>query len=177
MAVKPNGKVSVIDFTATFSSLSGGRLSIGGVPVCYPKMNRPGLVGGVVLRRGGTTRLAEPRGRTVLVSARQTDHDEREPRARRHAGQPPDPSGTADVLRLSQQPVDRRHRRGSQLIHRRARRRVTAPLTFLDPARITNPHRPDGLPPTAVRRVISKTTNTPESRTSRAGGRSSALAQ
>ena len=37
MAVKANGKVSIIDFTATFSPLSGGRLSIRGVPVCYPK--------------------------------------------------------------------------------------------------------------------------------------------
>ena len=37
MAVKANGKVSIIDFTATFSPLSGGRLSIGGVPVCGPK--------------------------------------------------------------------------------------------------------------------------------------------
>ena len=37
MAVKPNGKVSIIDFTSTFSPLSGGRVSISGVPVCYPK--------------------------------------------------------------------------------------------------------------------------------------------
>ena len=37
MTVKANGKVSIIDFTATFSPLSGGRLSISGVPVCYPK--------------------------------------------------------------------------------------------------------------------------------------------
>jgi hypothetical protein len=37
MAVKPNGKVRIIDFTATFASLSGGRLSMSGVPVCYPK--------------------------------------------------------------------------------------------------------------------------------------------
>ena len=37
MAVKANGKVSIIDFTATFSPLSGGRLSISGVPVCYAK--------------------------------------------------------------------------------------------------------------------------------------------
>ena len=37
MAVKANGKVKIIDFTATFTPLSGGRLSISGVPVCYPK--------------------------------------------------------------------------------------------------------------------------------------------
>ena len=37
MAVKANGDVSIIDFTAKFSPLSGGRLSISGVPVCYPK--------------------------------------------------------------------------------------------------------------------------------------------
>jgi len=37
MAVKAKGKVSIIDFTARFSPLSGGRLSISGVPVCYPK--------------------------------------------------------------------------------------------------------------------------------------------
>jgi hypothetical protein len=37
MAVKSNGKVRIIDFTATFAPLSGGRLSMGGVPVCYPK--------------------------------------------------------------------------------------------------------------------------------------------
>jgi hypothetical protein len=37
MAVKPNGKVRIIDFTATFAPLSGGRLSMSGVPVCYPK--------------------------------------------------------------------------------------------------------------------------------------------
>ena len=37
MTVKTNGKVRIIDFTATFSPLSGGRLSMGGVPVCYPK--------------------------------------------------------------------------------------------------------------------------------------------
>ncbi len=37
MAVKPNGKVKIIDFTATFSPLPGRRLSISGVPVCYPK--------------------------------------------------------------------------------------------------------------------------------------------
>ena len=37
MTVKTNGKVRIIDFTATFSPLSGGRLSMSGVPVCYPK--------------------------------------------------------------------------------------------------------------------------------------------
>jgi hypothetical protein len=37
MVVKPNGKVKIIDFTATFSPLPGGRLSISGVPVCHPK--------------------------------------------------------------------------------------------------------------------------------------------
>jgi len=37
MAVKASGKVSIIDFTAMFSPLPGGRLSIGGVPVCGPK--------------------------------------------------------------------------------------------------------------------------------------------
>ena len=37
MTVKPNGNVSVIDFTAKFSPLSGGRVSISGVPVCYPR--------------------------------------------------------------------------------------------------------------------------------------------
>ena len=37
MTVKTNGKVRIIDFTATFSPRSGGRLSMGGVPVCYPK--------------------------------------------------------------------------------------------------------------------------------------------
>jgi hypothetical protein len=35
--VKSNGKVRIIDFTATFAPLSGGRLSMGGVPVCDPK--------------------------------------------------------------------------------------------------------------------------------------------
>jgi hypothetical protein len=37
MAVKANGNVSIIDFIAKFSPLSGGRLSISGVPICYPK--------------------------------------------------------------------------------------------------------------------------------------------
>jgi hypothetical protein len=37
MAVKANGAVKIIDFTARFSPLSGGRVSIGGVPVCSPK--------------------------------------------------------------------------------------------------------------------------------------------
>jgi hypothetical protein len=37
MTVKTNGKVRIIDFTSTFSPLPGGRLSMSGVPVCYPK--------------------------------------------------------------------------------------------------------------------------------------------
>ncbi len=37
MVVKANGKVSIIDFTATFSPLAGERLSMSGVPVCFPK--------------------------------------------------------------------------------------------------------------------------------------------
>ena len=37
MAVKANGDVNIIDFIAKFSPLPGGRLSISGVPVCYPK--------------------------------------------------------------------------------------------------------------------------------------------
>ena len=37
MVVKANGKVSIIDFTATFSPLSGGRLSMRGVPSATPR--------------------------------------------------------------------------------------------------------------------------------------------
>ena len=37
MVVKANGNVTVVDFTAKFLPLSGGRLSISGVPVCYAK--------------------------------------------------------------------------------------------------------------------------------------------
>ena len=37
MVVKANGNVTVVDFTAKFSPISGGRLSISGVPVCYAK--------------------------------------------------------------------------------------------------------------------------------------------
>ena len=37
MVVKPNGLVSVVDFTATFAGQPGHRLQIGNVPVCYPR--------------------------------------------------------------------------------------------------------------------------------------------
>jgi hypothetical protein len=37
MAVKASGDVNIIDFIAKFSLRPGGRLSISGVPVCYPK--------------------------------------------------------------------------------------------------------------------------------------------
>jgi len=37
MVVEANGNISIIDFTAKFSSLSGGRLTISDVPVCYLK--------------------------------------------------------------------------------------------------------------------------------------------
>src|SRR5262249_16940742 len=37
MAVKASGDVNIIDFIAKFSPLPGRRLSISGVPVCYPK--------------------------------------------------------------------------------------------------------------------------------------------
>src|SRR5262245_35566843 len=37
LTVKPNGMIFIYDFSAKFSPLPGGRLSISGVPVCYPK--------------------------------------------------------------------------------------------------------------------------------------------
>jgi hypothetical protein len=37
MAVGASGTVNVVDFTPVFAPLPGGRLSISGVPFCYPK--------------------------------------------------------------------------------------------------------------------------------------------
>jgi hypothetical protein len=37
MSVKANGNVRIIDFTAKFSPLPRGRVTLSGVPVCYPK--------------------------------------------------------------------------------------------------------------------------------------------
>ena len=37
MVIKANGDVDVVDFTAKFTVLHGGRLQISNVPLCYPK--------------------------------------------------------------------------------------------------------------------------------------------